>query len=122
MMAVYVDPSRHRLGRMIMCHMWASSLTELFAMADRIGVARKWLQRPQAVIGPNLPGMPASWMHFDISKSKRALAVKYGAIETDKYGPLEHVARRDGNTEALETITYLRTRPGAKVDLQVIDA
>lgn len=82
-MGVYVDPAVHRYGRMIMCHMWADSLDQLLAMADRIGVARKWLQQP-----PH-----ASWVHFDIAKGKRALAVAAGAIETDRYGPLEHVAR-----------------------------
>lgn len=42
-MAVYVDPAQHPFGRMIMCHMWADTLDELLAMADRIGVQRKWL-------------------------------------------------------------------------------
>jgi hypothetical protein len=56
---------------MVMCHMMADSLDELHAMADRIGVDRKWVQdadRP-------------SHTHYDISLSKRALAVKAGAIE-----------------------------------------
>jgi hypothetical protein len=81
--SVYVDDAIHRYGRMIMCHMWADTEAELLAMADAIGVARKWVQRPPK----------ASWVHFDICKTKRALAVRAGAIETDRFGPLEHEAR-----------------------------
>ena len=84
-MGVYVDDVRHRFGRMVMCHMWADSLDELLAMADRIGVARKWLQQPPK----------ASWVHFDISLAKKELALQAGAVLTDKYGPVEHVARLD---------------------------
>ena len=52
-------------------------------MADHIGVARKWLQQPPK----------ASWVHFDISLGKKALAIAAGAVLTDKYGPVEHVAK-----------------------------
>ncbi len=83
-MSVYVDPSRHPFGRMLMCHMWADTLDELLATAGRIGVAHKWLQQPPK----------ASWVHFDIAKSKRALAVAFGAIETDEFGPSEFSARQ----------------------------
>jgi hypothetical protein len=101
-MACYVDDMKAPFRRMVMCHMFADTREELFAMADRIGVARKWFQRPDAA---GVEGMAASWEHFDISMSKRALAVKYGAIETDKYGPLEHLARLrilSGDFAALE--------------------
>lgn len=70
-MTVYVDPPRYAYRGMIMCHMWADSLGELLAMADAIGVDRRWLQRPPA----------ASWTHFDISKGKRRIAIGTGAIE-----------------------------------------
>lgn len=106
-MAVYVDDMRAPFGRMKMCHMWADTREELFAMADRIGVARKWFQRPA---GTSLPGMDASWEHFDIALSKRAIAVKFGAVETDRYGPLEHEARRKGDQRKLEQIAELRRR------------
>lgn len=82
-MSVYVDDVRHAFGRMVMCHMWADSLDELLAMADRIGVQRRWLQQPPK----------ASWVHFDISLGKKALAIQAGAVLTDKYGPVEHCAR-----------------------------
>lgn len=70
-MAVYVDDMRASFGRMVMCHMVADTLEELHAMADTIGVARRWYQ------GPPVTRMP----HYDIALSKRALAVQAGALE-----------------------------------------
>jgi len=84
-MTVYVDDVRHRFGNMVMCHLWADTEAELLAMVDTIGVARKWIQRPPK----------ASWVHFDIALSKKALAIKAGAVLTDQFGPLEHEARLD---------------------------
>jgi hypothetical protein len=69
-MTVYVDDMRAKLGRMVMCHMLADTDDELHAMADRIGVARRWHQGP-----------PTHDSHYDISLSKRALAVQAGAVE-----------------------------------------
>lgn len=69
-MTVYVDDMRAPYGRMIMCHMIADSDDELHAMADRIGVARRWHQAP-----------PRHDSHYDIALAKRALAVKGGAVE-----------------------------------------
>lgn len=74
-MPTYVDDMRAPYGRMIMCHLLADSDEELHAMAARIGVARRWHQKP---------GTPHS--HYDICLSKRALAVKLGAIEIDRAG------------------------------------
>lgn len=92
-MPVYVDDMKAPFGNMIMCHMWADSDAELLAMAARIGVNRKWIQgHPTLSFGKH---RNASWVHFDIAQSKRALAVKAGAIETDRYGPLEHEAKLD---------------------------
>lgn len=71
-MAVYVDDMRAKFGRMKMCHMGADTTEELLAMADTIGVQRKWLQHPGA------------WKeHFDIALSKRAMAVQAGAVEVE---------------------------------------
>lgn len=84
-MTVYVDDVRHPFGRMIMCHLWADSLDELLAMADRIGVQRKWLQQPPK----------ASWVHFDVSLGMKAKAIAAGAVLTDKYGPSAHCAQLD---------------------------
>jgi hypothetical protein len=69
-MSVYVDNMRASYGRMKMCHMIADSTEELLAMADRIGVARRWLQKAGT-----------AQEHFDIALSKRALAVEAGAVE-----------------------------------------
>lgn len=69
-MSVYVDGAAHAYGRMVMCHMIADTRDELLAMADAIGVQRKWLQNA---------GEPSE--HFDVCKSKRAVAVQLGAVE-----------------------------------------
>lgn len=69
-MAVYVDDMKaeyrpaHRPGATyVMSHMIADTEEELHAMAAKIGVARKWYQGD----------------HYDITQSKRALAIKQGA-------------------------------------------
>jgi len=69
-MTVYVDDMRAKFGRLVMCHMIADTDDELHAMADRIGVARKWHQAP-----------PKHDSHYDIALSKRAAAVAAGAVE-----------------------------------------
>lgn len=84
-MTVYVDDVLIRFGRMYMCHMWADTKDELFAMIDRIEISRKWFQCPPK----------ASWEHFDISLGKKYRAIRYGAVLTDKYGPFWHVAALD---------------------------
>jgi hypothetical protein len=70
-MTVYVDDMRANFGRMVMCHMVADTVEELHAMADQIGVARRWYQGPPVTRNP----------HYDIALSKRALAVQFGAKE-----------------------------------------
>ena len=69
-MAVYVDNMRAKLGNMVMCHMVADTDDELHAMADRIGVSRRWHQAP-----------PKHDSHYDIALSKRRAAIDAGAIE-----------------------------------------
>lgn len=69
-MTVYVDDMAAAFGRMKMCHMLADTDDELHAMANRIGVSRRWWQAP-----------PKHDSHYDIALSKRALAVRYGAVE-----------------------------------------
>ena len=113
-MAVFVDQPIHPYGRMMMCHLWADSLDELLAMVDRIGVQRKWIQgHPTLSFGKH---RAASWVHFDISKGKRTLAIQAGAIETDRYGPSYFEAQRRGLTRRIETIEELRRRQGRPTD------
>ncbi len=73
-MAVYVDniqplstawPGYFARRYRKYCHMMADTEEELLAMAEAIGLKRSWLQGD----------------HFDIVPSKRALAVRHGAIE-----------------------------------------
>lgn len=70
-MTVYVDRARNPFGRMIMCHMVADGVEDLFGMADRIGLARRHFQF-------------GSHPHFDLSLGFRARAVTAGAIEVDR--------------------------------------
>jgi hypothetical protein len=102
-MTVYVDDVRHSFGRMVMCHMWADTHDELLAMADLIGVQRKWLQRPPK----------ASWVHFDISLGKKELAIRAGAVLTDKYGPVEFLAKLRSDQAKLDAIAACRALPRA---------
>lgn len=69
-MAVYVDDMRAKFGRMIMCHMIADTDEELHAMADKIGINRKWHQLNKVYTS-----------HYDICLSMRDRAVALGAIQ-----------------------------------------
>lgn len=68
-MAVYVDSERNGFGRMVMCHMVADTPDELHKMAKTIGMQRRWYQSPEK----------ASFPHYDLSLTRRALAIVWGA-------------------------------------------
>ena len=77
MMAIYIDALRYwpHTGKS-WCHMASSlegdaGLAELHSMADKLGMKRAWFQARG-----NLP-------HYDLQPSKRALAIKHGAVEVD---------------------------------------
>lgn len=74
-MVTYVDDMHRypvgRFGRMKMSHLMADTDAELYAIADKIGVARRWVQDADK----------PSDIHFDIALVKRALAVEAGAVE-----------------------------------------
>lgn len=76
---MYVGPSLYPLGRMIMCHMVADSLDELHKMANLIGLKRQWFQADG--VRP----------HYDISMSKRALAIQLGALSVSEHKIIEIV-------------------------------
>ena len=81
-MSVYVDALRDwgwRLGPS--CHMIADTLDELHAMADRIGLQRRWFQNKRS--GP----------HYDLTRSRREMAVAAGAVELED-GPFIEVLKR----------------------------
>lgn len=86
-MAVYVDDMHtDAMGQyrgMKMSHMIADTDEELHAMADRIGVQRRWFQHP---------GTPGR--HYDIALSKRALAVAAGAVQITMRQAAAMVSRR----------------------------
>ncbi len=111
-MTVYVDNVELPFGRMLMCHCWSDQgEAELVAFVKRIGVHPRWIQKPPK----------ASWVHFDISKGMREKAVAAGAIETDMFGPAEHVARLEGNTKMLKLIENSRELRGGRVRVRLHD-
>lgn len=88
-MTVYVDEMKavfqpkHRQDRKyVMSHMIADTMDELHAMADKIGVARKWFQGD----------------HYDITQSKKTLAIQNGAIliSTRELAKMAMYRRRGG--------------------------
>jgi len=69
-MAVYVDDMRAPFGNLIMCHMLADTDDELHTMADALGIKRIWWQSPEKTSGS----------HYDICLTKKAIALRRGAI------------------------------------------
>jgi hypothetical protein len=67
---IYVDDMKAKFYRYLMSHMIADTDEELLAMADKIGVDRKWHQAP-----------PKHDSHFDIAQTKVELALQHGAIQ-----------------------------------------
>ena len=70
---VYVDsiikwPTTIRCFKDGSCHMIADTLEELHAMARKIGLKRAWFQDTKTP-------------HYDLTVSKRAMAVKLGAMQ-----------------------------------------
>lgn len=63
-----------------MCHMMADSISELHEMAEKIGLKREWYR-------------PKSSPHYDLSISKRRVAIKLGAIEADGHKIVELIKK-----------------------------
>lgn len=71
-MAVYVDKLRNwgwKYGAS--CHLIADTNEELHALAAKIGMRRAWFQAK------------ASGPHYDLTASRRVLALAAGAVELD---------------------------------------
>jgi hypothetical protein len=88
-MTVYVDDMFAPYRGMKMSHMIADTEDELHAMADRIGVARRWYQGD----------------HYDICQSKRQLAIQLGAIALNRMqlGRLAIAQRRARRLQAQQS-------------------
>ena len=88
-MSVYVDNARLPYGRMKMAHMFADTSEELLAMADSIGLSRKWIQYPGTYKE-----------HFDVSLTMRSAAINAGALTCDSRALVEVMNRkREGVTQ-----------------------
>jgi hypothetical protein len=68
--SVYVDDMKAPYGRMFMSHMIADTREELYTMAVKIGVGKRWAQN----VGTYRE-------HFDVCQDKRLKAIAMGAIE-----------------------------------------
>lgn len=83
-MAIYVDPIFNWPGKGEWCHMATDGdLSELHAMAQRIGLKRSWFQ--------NKPRYP----HYDLRPSKRTLAIRLGAVEVSGGELIERCFRKN---------------------------
>lgn len=63
------------------CHLFCDpgGEEELHALAARIGLKRAWFQESP----------PASKPHYDLTPPRRVDAIRAGAVELDRHGPLE---------------------------------
>ena len=68
---MYVDRARNPYHGMIMSHMLADTIPELHAMADRLGLHRRWFQNEKTP-------------HYDVCQETRERALALGAIEIDR--------------------------------------
>lgn len=103
-MSVYVDdafipasvPHRGRAVTSRWCHLIADTEDELHAFAAGIGLARAWYQQPKGVLGgPPIPSsLKAQFWHYDVTASRRAAAVRAGAIEVTRRQLLEIIKAR----------------------------
>ena len=112
-MTVYIDDMYRfpmgRFRRMKMSHMIADTEAELHAMADRIGIARRWYQGD----------------HYDVAINKRVLAVRFGAIEVSlrQLSVMSlHRRRTGGALPALADVPALTEQLMARVAARVAQA
>ena len=72
---IYVDNAKNSFNRMVMSHLSADTTEELLNFAIRdLGLKGEWIQNR------------GTWKeHFDVSKSKRDVAVKKGAVSMNSH-------------------------------------
>lgn len=88
-MSVYVDNYMgFKIRNMKMCHMLSKDLNALHAMADKIGLNKKYFQTGAGVTP-----------HYDICQAKRTLAIKNGATECDRRKVVEIIVHWRGVSE-----------------------
>jgi len=71
-MAVYVDNAQIPWGRGRWSHMTADTIDELHMFAQKIGMRREWFQDK------------AHHPHYDVTMSRRKIALEAGAISLDR--------------------------------------
>jgi hypothetical protein len=101
-MAVYVDSANIPFRGHVMCHMIADTLDELHAMADAIGMQRRWFQ-------------PRSFPHYDLPQERRAEAVRLGAVEVDRRGIAAVMRRLRSDPSFVAALATERERHAARV-------
>lgn len=84
-MSVYIDPEfltpRSAVWKWrSACHLFADTEGELDAFAPTIGLKPGWLQH-----------RPGKLRHYDLSPTKRALAVRAGAVYLDRVAAVEKI-------------------------------
>ncbi len=106
-MTVYVDrafipatvPNGSRSVRSRWSHLSADTVAELHEFAERLGLRRAWFQ-------PDSESIRGGW-HYDVTATKRALAVRLGAQEVDSYELVEIMGRPGRETQKVEPKTIL---------------
>lgn len=103
-MTIYVDdvmipasvPNGSRMVTSRWCHLMSDQLdpSELHRFARRIGLRRTWFQHK--------PDDPVH-DHYDVTLSRRAAAIRAGAVQIDAYGLGELLRRRRAAVRVLES-------------------
>lgn len=93
-MTVYIDNANLKFKGMRMCHMVADTPAELHEMADKIGLRRSWFQDKSSI------------PHYDVSLSKKALAIMHGAepiTSKELVGKFDVMAKHQEETDEPKT-------------------
>jgi hypothetical protein len=88
-MTVYVDDMRMyaRVGRISShwSHLVADTRDELHEFAARLGLKRSWFQEPKGIGTISASARSAQNWHYDVTDSKRELAITLGATAVTTY-------------------------------------